>query len=120
MKPNEFLTHIESYWKEKLTPDNRRIYRDEISGFKPDDLQRIALTVVRSCVFFPKVRDILKVAREDLKIEEEPEVKKTDCPICSGTKWRYVECTDPLTGRPYDAVTTCACIAREPAPSRPD
>ena len=36
MKPNEFLTLIEGYWKEKLTPENRRIYRKAVERFKPD------------------------------------------------------------------------------------
>ena len=114
MKPNEFLALIEGYWKEKLAPDNRRIYRKAVARFKPDDLRRISDAVVESCVFFPKVRDILASA-EVLMIEEEPEEIPHGCPQCDGTTWVPVTLEDPLTGRSYDAVTSCACTPREPA-----
>ena len=114
MKPNEFLTLIEGYWKEKLTPDNRRIYRKALSRFNPDDLQRTADTLVESCIFFPKVRDVLRVAREGLVIGTVPEEKTHGCPECDGTSWVPVMLKHPRTGQPYAAVTSCSCTSREP------
>ena len=118
MKPNEFLTLIEGYWKEKLTPDNRRIYRKALSRFNPDDLQRTADTLVESCIFFPKVRDVLRVAREGLVIGTEPEEKTHGCPDCANTTWVPATLKHPRTGQPYEAVKSCACTPREPAPAK--
>ena len=114
MKPNEFLTLIEGYWKEKLTTDNRRIYRKALARFKPDDLSRISIALVESCVFFPKVSDVLRVARENLSIEEEPEERPRGCTKCQGTTWVPVTLKHPHTGITYDAVTSCDCTPREP------
>ena len=114
MKPNEFLTLIEGYWKEKLTADNRRIYRKALARFKPDDLSRISVALVDSCAFFPKVSDVLRVAREGLMLGTEPEEKQRGCTKCDGTTWVPVTLTHPRTGRPYSAVTSCDCTPREP------
>ena len=117
MKPNEFLTLIEGYWTEKLHPGNRRIYRKAMARFKPDDLRRISDAVVKSCTFFPKVRDILKVA-EDLQIEEELESLPRGCPDCDGTTWVPVTLKHPRTGQPYEAVVSCDCTPRKRAPAK--
>ena len=118
MKPNEFLTLIEGYWKEKLTPENRRIYRKAVERFKPDDLRRTADTLIESCIFFPKIHDVLRVAREGLLIGEGPGEKPRDCPKCQGTTWVSVMVKHHRTGRQYQAVTSCSCTSREPAPAK--
>ena len=119
MKPNEFLSLIEGYWKEALTSDNREIYRRAVSRFKPDDLRRISDAVVESCVFFPKVRDILAAA-EGLQIEEEPKAKPPHgCPDCDGTTWVSVTVKHPQTGQPYEAVKSCGCTLRQPPTPAP-
>ena len=117
MTPNRFISTIESYWKEKLSPDNVRIYHQAVARFKPDHLRQISEALVEFCVFFPKVRDILKLS-ESLMIDENLEATNRGCPLCDGTTWVPVTLKHPHTGRPYEAVTSCACTSRKPPPAK--
>ena len=117
MTPNRFISTIESYWKEKLSPDNVRIYHQAVARFKPDHLRQIAEDVVEFCVFFPKVRDILKLS-ERLMIDENLEATNRGCKLCDGTCWVSVTLKHPRTGRPYEAVTSCSCTSRKPPPAK--
>ena len=46
------------------------------------------------------------------------QTKPRGCPDCNWTTWIPITLKHPRTGQPYEAVTSCACTSREPAPAK--
>lgn len=73
-----------------LTPSQWVAYREKLSPFTEDQLQRLYDAVLENCKYFPKIADIYECAKTiglaERKTEYRPHVwTPTDCQICGGS-----------------------------------
>ena len=82
------------------------------------DLKVALLDTLRSVEYWPTPGHIRAKLDNPRKYEEPEDKPSRGCPDCDGTTWVPATLKHPETGRPYEAVTSCACTSRESAPAK--
>ena len=106
----------------EVTPLMLKTYERALDDVPIADLKVALLDTLRSVAYWPTpghIRGKLDDLRSKREYYEEPKAKPPHgCPDCDGTTWVPVTLKHPRTGQPYEAVTSCACTSREPAPAK--
>lgn len=111
---DEFIFSLEDEFEGSLSPARRHTYRNKMMRFSPEQLASILSVALEKYVTLPKIATLLRIAFDDLKIDTKPKrPKATGCSECRFSTWIYVTLHHPLSGEPYQAVTTCSCTPRK-------